>query len=99
MNNVILERPRCLNMFMASAQKSIRLREKLWGTKCKCGNVIEFDFDYMDPVEFWAQPNVASRMKKIDGYPVRVEGLTYSKLQRRHGVQQFTKRREQGQGD
>ena len=29
----------------------------------------------MDPVELWAQPNVAYRMRKIEGYAVRVEGL------------------------
>ena len=32
-----------------------------------------------DPFELWAQPNVAYRMRKIDGYPVRVERLTYAK--------------------
>lgn len=31
------------------------------------------------PVELGAQPNVANRMTKIDGYTVRVEGLTYAK--------------------
>jgi hypothetical protein len=79
MNNVVLECPRCLNMFMASSERARRVAEKLWGTRCRCGNVVEFDFDYMDPVELWAQPNVADRMKKIDGYALRVEGLTYSK--------------------
>jgi hypothetical protein len=64
---------------MASAEKARRVAEKLWGTRCRCGNIVEFDFDYMDPVELWAQPNVADRMKKIDGYAVRVEGLTYAK--------------------
>lgn len=33
----------------------------------------------MDPVELWAQPNVANRMREIEGYAVRVEGLTYAK--------------------
>jgi hypothetical protein len=33
----------------------------------------------MDPVDLWAQPNVANRMRKIDGYEVRVEGLAYTK--------------------
>ena len=33
----------------------------------------------MDPVELWAQPNVANRIGKIDGYAMRVEGLTYAK--------------------
>ncbi|MDA4134317.1 MAG: hypothetical protein OK441_01960 [Thaumarchaeota archaeon] len=79
MNSVILECPRCQNMFMASTLKSRRVGEKLWGTRCKCGNIIEFDFDYLDPVELWAQPNVANRMREIDGYAVRVEGLTYAK--------------------
>jgi hypothetical protein len=79
MNSVILECPRCLNMFMASTLKSRKVGEKLWGTRCRCGNIIEFDFDYLDPVELWAQPNVANRMREIDGYAVRVEGLTYSK--------------------
>ena len=79
MNNVVLECPRCLKMFMASTLKAIRVVEKLWGTRSRCGNVIEFDFDYMDPVELWAQPNVAYRMRKIEGYPVRVGGLTYAK--------------------
>jgi hypothetical protein len=66
-------------MFMASTLKSRKVGEKLWGTRCRCGNIIEFDFDYLDPVELWAQPNVANRMREIDGYAVRVEGLTYSK--------------------
>jgi uncharacterized C2H2 Zn-finger protein len=79
MNNVVLECPRCLNMFMASTQRVRRVGEKLWAAGCRCGNVVEFDLDYMDPVELWAQPNVASRMKKIDGYAVRVDGLVYSK--------------------
>ena len=77
MNSVILECPRCLNMFMASTLKSKRVGEKLWGTRCRCGNIVEFDFDYLDPVELWAQPNVANSMREIDGYAVRVEGLTY----------------------
>jgi uncharacterized C2H2 Zn-finger protein len=79
MNNVVLECPRCLNMFMASPEKSRRTGEKLWWTRCRCGNVIEFDFDYMDHVQLWAKPNVADRMRKIEGYPVRVDGLTYAK--------------------
>jgi len=79
MNSVILECPRCLNMFMASTLKSRRVGEKLWGTRCRCGNIIEFDLDYLDPLELWAQPNVANRMREIEGYAVRVEGLTYSK--------------------
>jgi len=79
MNNVILECPRCLNMFMASTFRVIQVGERTWGTRCRCGNIIEFSFDYMDPVELWAQPNVANRIRKIDGYPVCVEGLTYSK--------------------
>jgi hypothetical protein len=54
-------------------------RGEALGTRCRCGNIIEFDFDYLDPVELWAQPNVANRMREIDGYAVRVEGLTYSK--------------------
>ena len=79
MNNVVLECPRCLNMFMTSTDRAIRVAEKLWGARCRCGNVVEFDVDYMDPVGLWAQPNVADRMKKIDSYAVRVEGLTYAK--------------------
>jgi len=79
MNSVILECPRCLNMFMVSTMKAQRVGEKLWGTRCRCGNIIEFDFDYLDPMHLWAQPNVANRMRKIEGYEVRVEGLTYSK--------------------
>jgi len=79
MNNIVLECPRCLNMFMASTMKARRVGEKLWSTRCRCGNFIEFDFEYMDSVELWAQPNVANRIRKIEGYPVRVEGLTYSK--------------------
>jgi hypothetical protein len=79
MNNVVLECPRCLKMFMASTAKAKQLGESLWGVKCKRGNIIEFCVDYMDPVELWAQPNVASRMKKIEGYALRVEGLAYSK--------------------
>ncbi len=51
--------------------------EKRRGVRCVCGNIIEWDMDYMDPVELWAQPNVANRIRKIDGYAVRVEGLTY----------------------
>jgi hypothetical protein len=79
MNNVVIECPRCLNMFMASTVKARRVGEKLWATRCRCRNVVEFDFDYMEPVEIWVQPNVADRMRKIDGYAVRVEGLTFSK--------------------
>ena len=81
MNNVVLECPRCLNMFMVSTLKTSQLGERTWGTRCRCGNVIEFSFDYMDLVELWAQPNVASRLTKIDRYAVRVAGLTYSKAQ------------------
>lgn len=69
-------------MFMASSEECRRFGEKLWAASCRCGNLVEFDLDYMDAVEFWAQPNVASRMRKIDGYVVRVEGLVYSKGRR-----------------
>jgi hypothetical protein len=81
MNNVVLERPRCLNMFMASTLKAIRFGEKLCGTRCRFGNVIEFDFDYTDSVKLWAQPNVAYRTRKIEGYAVRVERQTYAKTE------------------
>jgi hypothetical protein len=79
MNNVVLECPRCLSMFMASTMNARRLGERRWGTMCRCGNVIEWNIDDMDPVELWAQPNLANRIRKIDGYAVRVEGLTYAK--------------------
>ncbi len=39
-----------------------------------------------DPVNFWAQPNIANRITKIEGYRVQVEGLTYSKRNRLHTV-------------
>ena len=45
MNNVVIECPRCLNMFMASTVKARRVGEKLWATRCRCRNVVEFDFD------------------------------------------------------
>ena len=48
MNNVILECPRCLNMFMASTLRVIQVGEKTWGTRCRCGEIIEFSTDYMD---------------------------------------------------
>ena len=79
MNNVVLECPRCLNMFMTSTLRSRRTGESLWGSRCRCGNIIEFSFDYMDPIELWAQPNVANRMRRIGEYQVRVEGLTYAR--------------------
>lgn len=78
-NNVILECGRCLNMFMASTFKLIRIGEGTWGTKCRCGNTVEFTMDYMESIELWAQPNITNRIRKIDHYNVRVEGLTYSK--------------------
>ncbi len=79
MNNVILECPRCLNIFMASTLRVIQLSARIWGTRRRCGNIIELSFDYMDPVELRAQPNVADRIRKIGNYRMRVEGLTYSK--------------------
>ncbi len=79
MNSVILECPRCLKMFMVSTSRAIQVGERTWGTRCKCGHIIEFSFDYMDPIEIWAQPTVANRMRKIEGHPVRVQGLTYTK--------------------
>ena len=81
MNNVVLECPRCLAMFMASTLKAPKVGERTWRARCRCGNVIEFCFDYMDPVELWMQPNIADRMWKIEGYVVRVEGLTYARGQ------------------
>jgi hypothetical protein len=79
-NHAILECPRCLNMFVASTFKTRRMSENVWATKCvRCSNIIEFCMDYMEPVELWAQPNVANRIRKIDRYQIRVEGLTYSK--------------------
>jgi hypothetical protein len=79
MNNVILECPRCLNMFMTSTLKARQVGERTWAARCRCRNFVEFSLDYMDPVNFWAQPNVANRMNKINDYEVRVEGLTYTK--------------------
>ena len=79
MNNVVLECPRCLSMFMASTMKARQSGERRWGTRGRCGSVIEWNIDDMDPVELWAQPNLANRIRKIDGYAVRVEGLTYAK--------------------
>jgi len=78
-NNVILECSRCLNMFMASTFKVIQIGERCWGTRCRCGNIVEFGLDDMEPLQLWAQPNVASRIRKIERYQVRVEGMTYSK--------------------
>jgi hypothetical protein len=79
MNSVLLECPRCLTLFAVSLFKARRMGENLWGYTCRCGREIEWDMDYMDPMTFWAQPNIASRMRKIEGYQVRVEGLTYTK--------------------
>jgi hypothetical protein len=78
-NNVILECPRCLTLFAISTVKAKQISEKLWGTRCKCGNIIEFDLDYMDPVQLWAQPQIANRIKEIENYRIGVEGLTYAK--------------------
>jgi len=75
-NNVILECPRCLNMFMASTFRVLQVGQRTWGTRCRCGEIIEFSTDYMDSVQLWAQPNVANRIRKIEGYRVHVEGLT-----------------------
>jgi hypothetical protein len=41
--------------------------------------IIEFSFEYLAPVELWGRPNVANRISRIEGYAVRVEGLTYAK--------------------
>ena len=79
MNNVILECPRCLNMFMAYTFRVVKVGERTWGTKCRCGNIIEFSFDCMDPWSSWLGPKWPTGFRKINGYPVRVEGLTYSK--------------------
>jgi hypothetical protein len=54
MNNVILEGPGCLNMCMASTFRVIQVGERTWGTRCRCGNIIEFSFDCLDPTELWA---------------------------------------------
>ncbi len=78
-NNVVLECPRCLNMFATSMMKVRIIGETLRSTRCRCGNEVEFDLNYMDPVQLWAQPNVANRIRMIEGYIIRVQGLTYSK--------------------
>ncbi|MDA4121825.1 MAG: hypothetical protein OK456_01440 [Thaumarchaeota archaeon] len=80
MNNVVLECPRCLNMFVVSTMKLRIVGEKLRSIRCRCGNIVHFDLDYMDPVQLWALPNVANRIRKIEGYALRVEGLTYSRM-------------------
>ncbi len=79
MNSVLLECPRCLTLFAVSMFKARRVGEKLYGYRCRCGNIVEWDMDYMDPVNFWAQPNIANRITKIEGYRVQVEGLTYTR--------------------
>ena len=66
-------------MFTISTMKARQMDEKLWGTRCRCGNIIEFDMDYMDPVQLWTQPHIANRIRKIDNYRIEVEGLTYGK--------------------
>lgn len=66
-------------MFATSSFKALRVGEKLWGTRCRCGNIIEFDLEYMDRVQLKAQPHIADRIRKIENYRVQVEGLTYSK--------------------
>ena len=78
MNSVILECPRCLNLFAISMFKARRIGDDLYGYTCRCGTTIEWDMDYMDPVNLWAQPHVANRIRKIEDYRVQVEGLTYS---------------------
>ena len=78
MNNVILECPRCLNLFAASTERVKRMDEKLWGARCRCGNTIEFDLDYMDRVELVAQPHIANRIGNIENYRIQVDGLTYA---------------------
>jgi hypothetical protein len=45
MNNVILECPRCLTMFIASTLKARQVGERTWATRCRCRNVVEFSVD------------------------------------------------------
>jgi uncharacterized C2H2 Zn-finger protein len=80
LNNIILECPRCLTLFATSTYKTRQIGEQLWGIRCKCGNIIEFDLDYMDRVDLRAQPHIANRIRKIENYRVQVEGLTYTKV-------------------
>ena len=77
-NSVILECPRCLSLFAISMFKARRIGETLYGYRCGCGNIIEWDMDYMDAVNVWAQPHIANRIRKIENYRIQVEGLTYS---------------------
>ena len=77
-NNVILECPRCLTLFAASTASAKRVGERLWSFTCRCGRSLDLDMEYMDRVELWAQPHVANRIEKIEGYRVNVEGLTYT---------------------
>ena len=64
MNNDVLECPRCLNMFMASTLKARQVGERTWGRRCRCRNIIEFSFDYIQPVELLAQPFVDNRIRE-----------------------------------
>jgi uncharacterized C2H2 Zn-finger protein len=81
-NSVILECPKCLNLFAVSMSRAKQVSEKLFGYRCRCGNVVEWDMDYMDPVNLWAQPHVADRIRQIESYRVQVEGLTYARWTR-----------------
>jgi hypothetical protein len=78
-NHIVVECPRCLNMFLTSNAKARQVGEKQYGIRCRCGNIVEWDLDYLDPVDLWAEQNIANRMRKIESYAVRVEGLTYAK--------------------
>ena len=84
MNDVILECPRCLTLFAASTRTSTQVAERLWGARCRCGNVVEFDLDYMDQVQLSAQPHVADRIRNIGNYRIGVEGFIYERTSRPH---------------
>ena len=75
-NSVILECPRCLNLFAVSAQRATRIGDKLFGSRCRCGHWVEWDTDYMEQATLWAQPHIANGIQKIEDIACRWRGLT-----------------------
>jgi len=78
-NSVILECPRCLNLFAVSMHAATRVGEKLFGSRCRCGYWVEWDTDYMEQVSVWAQPHIANRIVMIENYKLMVQGLAWAK--------------------
>ncbi|MDA4122815.1 MAG: hypothetical protein OK456_06515 [Thaumarchaeota archaeon] len=81
-NNIVLECPWYLSLFMTTTAKGRQTGETSWSVRCKCGYGVAFDMNEMDPVQLWAQPQVASRIRKIHQYRLAVEGLASERAQR-----------------